>query len=337
MKPVRFATIGINHNHIFGQTNCMLAAGAEHVGFHAIEDDLAQEYAQEFPNVPRVDDKRRLLDDPTIDLIISAGIPDERAALAIEVMRAGKDVMVDKPGMITLAQLDEVKKVQAETGRIFSVLYSEHFENRATVKAGELVAAGAIGKIVSMAAFGPHRLRASTRPAWFFERQRYGGILVDIASHQCEQFLFFTDAQEADILFAKVANKANPQTPGLQDSGDMHLSTKGVDGFVRVDWFTPDGLSSWGDGRLFITGTQGAIEIRKNVDVAGRDGANHLFLTDKTGMHYVDCSDVPLPYGPQLLSDIRNRTETAMPQARCFAAMEIALKAQQFAEGHHNG
>ncbi len=337
MKPVRFATIGINHNHIFGQTSCMLAAGAEPVGFHAIEDDLAQEYAQEFPNVPRVDDKRRLLDDPTIDLIISAGIPDGRAALAIEVMRAGKDVMVDKPGMITLAQLDEVKKVQGETGRIFSVLYSEHFENRATVKAGELVAAGAIGKIVSMAGFGPHRLRAPTRPAWFFERQRYGGILVDIASHQCEQFLFFTDAQEADILFAKVANKANPQTPGLQDSGDIHLSTKGVDGFIRVDWFTPDGLSSWGDGRLFITGTEGAIEIRKNVDVAGRDGANHLFLTDRIGMHYLDCSEVPLPYGPQLLSDIRNRTETAMPQARCFAAMEIALKAQQFAEGHHNG
>jgi predicted dehydrogenase len=337
MKPVRFATIGINHNHIYGQTNCLLNAGAELVGFHAIEDDLARDYAGKYPGVARVDDKRTLIDDPSIDLIISAAIPDERAGIAIDAMRAGKDVMVDKPGMVTLSQLEEVKKVQAETGRIFSVLYSEHFENRATVKAGELIAAGAIGKVVSTAGFGPHRLRASTRPEWFFERQRYGGILVDIASHQCEQFLFFTNANTADIRSATVANRANPQWPGLQDSGDIHLSTKDADGFIRVDWFTPEGLPSWGDGRLFITGTQGTIEIRKNVDVAGRDGGNHLFLTDKTGVQYIDCSDVALPYGPQLLDDIRNRTETAMPQARCFAAMELALSAQHMAEGRTHG
>ncbi|KAA3511678.1 Gfo/Idh/MocA family protein [Agrobacterium rosae] len=336
MKSVRFATIGINHNHIFGQTNCLLNAGAELVGFHAIEDDLANEYAEAFSGVERIDDKRRLLDDPSIDLIITAAIPDERAPLAIEAMRAGKDVMTDKPGMVTFAQLEEVKKVQAETGRIFSVLYSEHFENRATVKAGELIAAGAIGKVVSTAGFGPHRLRASTRPDWFFERARYGGILVDIASHQCEQFLFFTNSDKADILSAKVSNRGNPQLPGLQDSGDIHLCTKDADGFIRVDWFTPDGLPSWGDGRLFITGTEGAIEIRKNVDIAGRDGGNHLFLTDKKGVQHIDCADVALRYGPQLLSDIRNRTETAMPQARCFAAMEIALKAQQIAEGRQH-
>lgn len=336
MKPVRFATIGINHNHIFGQTNCLLNAGAELVGFHAIEDDLASEYIDAFSGVPRIDDKRRLLDDPSIDLIITAAIPDKRAPLAIEAMRAGKDVMTDKPGMVTFAQLDEVRKVQAETGRIFSVLYSEHFENRATVRAGELIAAGAIGKVVSTAGFGPHRLRAPTRPEWFFERARYGGILVDIASHQCEQFLFFTNSDTADILSAKVSNRANPQWPGLQDSGDIHLCTKNADGFIRVDWFTPDGLPSWGDGRLFITGTEGAIEIRKNVDIAGRDGGDHLFLIDKTGVQHIDCADVALPYGPQLISDIRNRTETAMPQARCFAAMELALRAQQIAEGHQH-
>ncbi|KXG84915.1 Gfo/Idh/MocA family protein [Agrobacterium bohemicum] len=337
MKPVRFATIGINHNHIFGQTSCLLNAGAELVGFHAVEDDLASEYSDAFSGVPRVDDKRRLLDDPSVDLIITAAIPDERAPLAIEAMRAGKDVMTDKPGMVTFAQLNEVRKVQVETGRLFSVLYSEHFENRATVKAGELIAAGAIGKVVSTAGFGPHRLRASTRPEWFFDRARYGGILVDIASHQCEQFLFFTNSDTADILAAKVSNRANPQWPGLQDSGDIHLCTKDVDGFIRVDWFTPDGLPSWGDGRLFITGTEGAIEIRKNVDIGGRDGGNHLFLIDKSGVQHIDCANVALPYGPQLLSDIRNRTETAMPQARCFAAMELALKAQQMAEGRHHG
>lgn len=333
MKPVRFAAIGINHNHIFGQAKCLIDAGAEFVGFHAAEEDLAAEFSGVHPHIARYDDPRRALEDGSIDLIITAAIPDQRAAIALDAMRAGKDVMTDKPGMITFEELAELRKVQAETGRIFSVLYSEHFENRATVKAGELIAAGAIGKVVSTAGFGPHRLRAASRPDWFFDRKRYGGILVDIASHQCEQFLFFTGADSADILSAGVANRAHPQWPGLQDSGDIHLATKDASGFIRVDWFTPDGLPTWGDGRLFITGTEGMIELRKYIDIAGRPGTDHLFLTDAKGVTHIDCSNEPLPYGAQLIADIRNRTETAMPQSRCFAAMEIALKAQAKAEG----
>ncbi|RWX79333.1 Gfo/Idh/MocA family oxidoreductase [Neorhizobium lilium] len=336
MTPVRFAVIGINHNHIFGQANCLLDAGAEFTGFYAQEDDLAAEFAAKYPQAKRYDDPRRALDDPAIELIVTAAIPDQRARIALEAMRAGKDVMTDKPGMTTLEDLAELRLVQAETGRIFSVLYSEHFENRATVRAGELVASGAIGKVVSTAGFGPHRMRPALRPEWFFERKRYGGILVDIASHQCEQFLFFTGVESAEILSASVGNRAHTQWPGLQDTGDIHLATPDATGFIRVDWFTPEGLSTWGDGRLFITGTEGMIELRKYVDVAGRSGGDHLFLTDSKGVTHMDCSALPLPYGAQLLSDIRNRTETAMPQSRCFAAMELALKAQAKAEGAQN-
>lgn len=337
MTPIRFAIIGINHDHIYGQTRCLLNAGAESAGFYGVEDDLAKAYGEAFPAAPRVTDKRRFLEDDSIDLIVTAAIPGDRAAIAIEAMRAGKDVMSDKPGMISLEQLAEVRQVQAETGRIYSIMYSEHFETRSTVKAGELIAAGAIGKVVSTVGLGPHRLRAPTRAEWFFKRERYGGILADIASHQCEQFLFFTGAERATIRSATVANRAHPQWPGLQDSGDIHLSTDDADGYIRVDWFTPEGLPVWGDGRLFITGTEGTIELRKYIDVAGRPGGEHLFLSDRKGVTHIDCSGVALPYGPQLLDDIRNRTETAMPQARCFAAMELALTAQKLAEGNGHG
>jgi predicted dehydrogenase len=243
--------------------------------------------------------------------------------------------------MVTFDRLAEVRKVQAETGRIFSILYSEHFENRATVRAGELVLSGAIGEVVNTIGFGPHRLRKATRPEWFFERARYGGILTDIASHQCEQFLFFTGAEKAEVVSASVANRANPDRPELQDVGDIHLKAGRATGSIRVDWFTPDGLPVWGDGRLFILGTEGTIELRKYIDIAGRDGGDHLFLIDSKGVRHIDCSGVELPYGRQLLADIRDRTETAMPQARCFHAMELALTAQAIAEraasrGHEN-
>ena len=329
---IRFAVIGINHNHIYGQVECLLRGGADFVCFHAPEDDLAAQFAQKFPQAERIADKRRILEDRSIAMIVTAAIPADRAPIGIEAMRHGKDVMTDKPGMTTLEQLAEVREVQAKTGRIYSVCYSEHFETRSTVKAGELVQAGAIGKVVNTTGLGPHRLGLNPRPAWFFERARYGGILTDIASHQCEQFLFFAGTLEVEVAAATVANRAHPETPGLQDFGEFLLRTRDVTGYVRVDWFTPDGLPTWGDGRLTILGTEGYIELRKYVDIAGRPGKDHLFLVDGKGTRHIDCSDVELPYGPALVQDVLNRTETAMGQAHCFKAMELALTAQAVAE-----
>jgi predicted dehydrogenase len=332
MSGLRFAAIGLNHFHIWGQVEIMLRAGAEFVAFHAPEDALAKPFAEHHKSVKRVDDARRILEDESIQLVVSAAIPSERAPLGIAVMRHGKDFMVDKPGMTSLAQLAEVRKVQAETKRIYSICYSEHFETRATVKAGELVAAGAIGKLAHTTGLGPHRLNKARRAPWFFRRDKTGGVLTDIASHQCEQFLFFTDTLDAEIVTASVANRANPETPEFQDFGEILLRTRDASGYIRVDWFTPDGLPTWGDGRLTLLGTEGYIELRKYVDIAGQLGTDHLILVDGRGVHRLDCSTVELPYGRQLAHDILNRTETAMPQARCFRAMELALNAQAMAE-----
>ena len=329
---IKFAAIGINHGHIYGQVDCLLRENAEFVAFHAIEDDLAKTFGDKYPRAKRVADRDEILEDPSIELILTAAIPGDRAEIAATAMRHGKDVMSDKPGMISLDELRTLRHVQAETGRIFSVLYSEHFETRSTVRAGELVRAGAIGEVVQTTGLGPHAIRNLTRPSWFFERSRYGGILCDIASHQCEQFLFFADTLDAEVISATVANRAHPDTPGLQDVGDIHLKAPNATGYIRVDWFTPAGLPTWGDGRLVILGTEGYIELRKYIDVAGRPGTDHLFLVDGKGMQYVDCSGQDLPYARQLIADIRNRTETAMSQAHCFKAMELALTAQAMAE-----
>jgi predicted dehydrogenase len=246
-------------------------------------------------------------------------------------MRAGKDFMVDKPGLTTFDQLAAVKAVQKETKRIFSVDFTERFEVRATTRAGALVKAGAIGKVVHTCGLGPHRLNRHLRPEWFFRREAYGGILVDIASHQFDQFLFFTGSSDARIVAARAANVAHPQDPGFDDLGEVMIESEKASGYFRVDWFTPDGLSTWGDGRFTIVGTEGTIELRKYVDVAGRPGIDHLFLVDKKGMHYVDCSDETLPYYTDLRRDIFERTETAMPQAHCFKVCELALTAQALA------
>jgi Predicted dehydrogenases and related proteins len=329
---IRIAAIGINHSHIYGQVDCLKEAGAEFVAFHAPEDDLAAEFGRKYPEAKRVGDPRAILEDESISVVLTSAIPADRAAISIAAMQHGKDVLTDKPGMTTFAQLADIQRVQRETGRIYSVLYSEHFEVRATVEAGNLIKAGAIGEVINTVGLGPHAIRNNQRPDWFFTRERYGGVLCDIASHQFEQFLFFSGAMDGEVVSASVANRAHPDRPGLQDIGDAHVRTERTTGYIRVDWFTPEGLPTWGDGRLTIIGTEGYIELRKYIDIAGRPGTDHLFLVNREGPRHIDCSQVERPFGRQFLDDVRNRTETAMPQERCYNAMKMALTAQQLAE-----
>lgn len=336
-RKVRFATIGINHGHIYGQTELMLRAGAELVSVYAREDDLLANYTKQFPQAAIARCEEEILEDESVDMVISSIVNAERAPLGIRVMQHNKDYMSDKPGITSLSQLAEVRKVQAATGQIYSICYSEHFEQPATVRAGELVHNGAIGQLIETIGLGPHRTNLPTRPEWYFQRARYGGILTDIGSHQMEQFLFFTDANEADIIKSQVGNFKHPQYPELEDYGDVLLrADTGTTGYVRVDWYTPDGLDNWGDGRLFLLGTEGYIELRKYTDVTRNNGGNHLYYVNQDGMHYENCNNIDLPYGRQLVYDILNRTETAMPQARCFKAMEMALTAEKLAERRGN-
>jgi predicted dehydrogenase len=265
-------------------------------------------------------------------LVLSATVPADRAALGIRVMQHGKDFLSDKPGMTTLEQLADVRAAIAATKRTYAILYSERLEVQAAVHAGELVRAGAIGRVVQTINIAPHQVNAPTRPAWFWDKARYGGILCDIGSHQVDQFLFYTGSKQAEVVASQTGNVAHPEHPGFEDFGDVLLRGDGGTGYVRVDWFTPDGLGVWGDGRLFLLGTEGYIELRKYVDVAGRKGGNHLFLVDRKQAQYLDCSNVALPFGPQFVGDVVNRTHVAQDQEQCLLAAELVLKAQAKAE-----
>ncbi len=326
---IKFSAIGLNHGHIYSQVEAVIRGGGQLMSFYAKEPDLAAAFAKRYPQAKQAKNENEILEDPSLQLIVSASIPIDRAPLGINVMKHGKDFMTDKPGVITLEQLAEVKRVQQSTKRIYSIMYSERFENRATVKAGELVKAGAIGKVIQTIGLGPHRMNISTRPEWFFDKTKFGGIICDIGSHQCDQFLFFTNSTQAEVVSSQVGNVHYPHYPKFEDFGDLMVKGNGGTGYIRVDWFTPDGLGSWGDGRLTILGTDGYIELRKNIDIAGHPNGNHLFLVDNKETRYMDCAQEPLPYGGQLVNDIVNRTDTAMSQAHCFLATELSLLAQK--------
>ena len=324
--------LGLDHRHIYGMTQNMIEAGVTCLGYWTGgAPETLPGFQNRFPHLPRFATLQEALACGA-DLALISAIPSDRAQLTIQAMQQGMDVMSDKPGCTTLAQLEQIKACVAQTGRIWSVNFSERFETPASTLASQLVADGAIGAVVQTVGLGPHRLNRATRPDWFFRKACFGGILTDIASHQIDQFLHYTGSQEAEVVHAFTANYANPEDPELQDFGEISLRSDRGTGYIRVDWFTPDALPNWGDGRLTILGTQGYIELRKYVDVGGQPGTDHVILVNGDRCEKIDASGAGLPYFERLAHDIEHRSETAMRQAHCFTVMELALRAQQMAD-----
>ena len=338
MKPsthtLCFGVIGIDHRHIYHLIQGLLDAGAVCAGYVAESTDpKVLEGVQEcFGQLPVCQHADELLQNPRIQLIVSAAVPAQRADIAIAAMLHGKDVLVDKPGVTTADQLRRVREVAAQTGRIFSICFSERHIVPAVQEALKWVHQGAIGTPIQTLGIGPHRLNAAIRPSWFFDNAQFGGILVDIASHQIDQFLAFTASQQAEVVHSHVGHYGTGTAhPEFQNFGEIILQSPGHRGYIRVDWFTPDGLPTWGDGRLFVMGTHGSIEVRKYIDIGGRPGNNHVFLTDQTSTRHIDCSQAPLDFFRLLVNDICERSHTCMTQDHVFAVCELSLRAQSLA------
>ncbi len=336
-RAVRFGVCGMSHDHIYGMVEAMIRGGGELVSVYAAEPERGAAFAKRYPRAKLVATEDAVLEDPSLLLVLSSAVPNERAPIGIRAMRHGKDYLSDKPGVLTLEQLAEVRKAVAETGKTYAIMYSELLEVRAAVEAGYLVQAGKIGKVIQTINIAPHQINqrpgnaggGAGRPAWFWDPARNGGILTDIGSHQVDQFLFYTGCTQAEVVASQVSNVRHPDHPQFQDFGDMMLRGNHGFGYVRLDWFTPFGLGTWGDGRLFILGTDGYIELRKYADIAGRKGGDHLFIVDKDRARYMDCSQVTLPFGPQFIADVANGTHVAQDQTQCLLAAELVLKAQK--------
>jgi predicted dehydrogenase len=338
-KPVckpgefKFAVIGLDHGHIYGMCNGLIEAGATLVKVYDKDESKVQQFCNIYPGVIPAKSEEEVLEDPSIQLVAAAPIPCQRCPLGLKVMDYGKDYFADKPAITSLEQLKLAREKVKSTGKKFFIYFSERLHVEAAVYAGELIKDGVVGKVLQVIGLGPHRLNPKTRPDWFFDKNATGGILCDIGSHQIEQFLYYSGAANATVLHSKVANYNNSEYPNFEDFGDATLiADNGATHYFRVDWFTPDGLNAWGDGRTFILGTEGTIELRKYLDIARDTTGDYLYIADKKGERCINVNGrVGFPFFGNLIIDCLTRGETAMPQRHSFLAMELALVAQSSA------
>ncbi len=331
---LKMAAIGIDHGHIYGMVRGMSSVGAQLVAWGTgpeTPDADKKRFTDTFPDAPFLP-QDQILQDESISLVLVSAVNSDRAEVALAAMRHGKDVLVDKPGCTDMDQLSELRRVASETGRKWLVYFSERLAVESATLAGKLIEEGRIGKVVQTVGFGPHSMRPDLRPDWFWSREKTGGILTDICAHQFDQFLHFTGSTSATVVTAFAGNTATPDRPAFQDFGEVLLQGDGGRGYARVDWLTPKGLPVWGDGRMTILGTDGYIELRKYIDIAGRPGGDHVFVVDGKDMTHLNAEGSGKPFYAALLADIRDRSETAMTQAHAFLATGLALKAQVMAE-----
>lgn len=327
----RFAAIGLDHRHVYDMTEGLLKAGAECAGYNSDTTDprVLAGFRKRFPHVPEAP-RDRLLDDRSIDFIVLSAVPRDRAAVAIEAMRRGKDVMSDKPGVTTLEQLDAVRRAVRETGRLWSVCVGR-VASPAIQEAVRVVRSGELGRLVQVVSLAPHRLNRELRPGWFFDKPAYGGVITDIGVHSIDQFLALADVDEAEIESSTIG-AFGTEPEGFEDFAEITLRSPSVRGYCRVDWFTPDGLPTWGDGRLFLVGTEGTLELRKNLDIEGRAGGNHMFVVGRDRTRHVDCSALPVTYFHDFVAAVRTRDFAALPQQQVFTVCGMALRAQASAK-----
>lgn len=326
-----FAAAALDHGHIYGMCNGLREAGGELKWVYDPDPAKVDKFLSTYPSVRAASSLEEILEDAEVKLVAAAAIPSDRGPLGLRVMDSGKDYFTDKAPFTTLEQLEAARAKVAETGQKYAVYYSERLHVESAIYAGQLIEQGAIGRVHQVIGLGPHRISLSSRPDWFFEKEKFGGILCDIGSHQIEQFLYFTGAKDAKVVHSKVANYNYPQYPNFEDFGDATLiGDNGATGYFRVDWMTPDGLSTWGDGRMTILGSEGYIELRKYVDIAREQTSNHVYLVNKDGeQHFAVSGQVGYPYFGQLILDCLNHTEVAMTQEHTFKAAELCLIAQR--------
>jgi predicted dehydrogenase len=332
VKPGEFvmAAVHLDHGHIYGMCNGFTEAGATLKWVYDPDPKKVEAFRAKFPQARAARSMDEVLSDPDVRLVGCDAVTSERGPIGCTVMEAGKDYFSDKAPFTTLAQLDQAKAVVARTGRKYFVYFSERLHNESAMFATDLVEQGAVGKVIHVLCIAPHRLAKASRPAWFFEREKYGGILCDIGSHQFEQFLTYTGSQDAKVTHAAVGNFGNPDKPELEDFGEACLQcSSGALSYVRVDWFTPDGMSSWGDGRTFILGTRGVIELRKYLDIARSHEGDQVYMADEKGERHLSVAGkVGYRFFGEFILDCLNRTEKAMTQAHAFKAAELSLLAQ---------
>lgn len=277
MRKRKFAIIGCEHAHIEIFMQEMLALGHESTGIYEPNNtQLAKFFADKY-QIPLVNDQMQLLQD--VELVGSSAINNEKIDIIERCEQLGKHIMVDKPAVTNRRDYERLQAVMKRGKIEIGMLLTERF-HPAVYTLKQQIDQGVLGELVSIGMRKPHLLNPSKRPAWFFSKERCGGILIDLLIHDYDLLRWFTGS---DVIQSEgyMAKRTLPEFPDFYDTASVQVLMEGnVTAQLHADWFTPSQSWTWGDGRIFLTGTEGFAELRLSGDPFVSDKALVLLTTN---------------------------------------------------------
>lgn len=282
---MKFGIIGSGHGHIMSFINDMLKLGWEFAGIFNDGSTYAKTISEK-NNVPLFDDADELFS-KGITVAGTSAVNSNKIDIIESCEKHNVHIMVDKPIVVDEAQYKRLEEVinrgKIQVGLMLSIRFLPAVH---TLK--KLIDNGTIGQLVSMEIFNPHKLTPEIRPEWHFDKSRNGGIAIDLFGHSIDTFQWLTGSKITDYNGVMTKSILGEKPDFYDASQFMVLNQAGVCGYFRVDWHIPEKHWSWGDIRIFCTGTKGQIEVRAVGDPVTREQQVILYGIDS------DTRNIPL-------------------------------------------
>lgn len=203
-----------------------------------------------------------------LDLVIIATPNQWHAPYAIAAMKAGKNVLCEKPATLTVAELFSIQKAEQETGRFFTVHQQRRFDPDYRV-VRDIIHSGELGRVTTIESrvLGERGVCFG----WRADPESGGGMLYDWGVHLIDQILCLWPREQVTSVYARLISVL---TPAVDDYFELALTLSNeVTAHITVGTFALQKLPRWfvfcdrGTLRLddFTGAVGGAARIRENV------------------------------------------------------------------------
>ena len=170
--------------------------------------EKAERAAREFgAEVARVyTDYQKLLQDEQLDLVHICTPNNSHAEISIAALKAGKDVMCEKPMALNYKEAQKMYQTAEKTGRKLSVSYQNRFKAENQLFK-EIVESGKLGKIYYAKSLAVRRRGVPTWGYFLDKEIQGGGPLIDIGTHSLDLTLWLLDNYQPKVVLASVFNE----------------------------------------------------------------------------------------------------------------------------------
>lgn len=272
MDRLRVGVIGLGW---FGEIHCEAIIGIPNVELAALctrTKSRLTELGKKFGVTKTFTDYRRMLADPDIDAVSIVTMWDQHTDIAVEALKAGKHVFLEKPITSTVPDARKIIAASKKANGILQIGHICRFNPRYRA-AKEAIAAGRIGKIVSLAS------RRNIPAAWTPTILDKIGPIVGDAIHDTDLMLWFT----GDRIVSAYAQTVGVRGLKHPDIGQtMYRFAGGATATLETVWCMPEKTPYDIDERMNITGTEGFVQIQDTFPNLGVADGNKFHSQDTT-------------------------------------------------------